>query len=354
MEVAEAGAGAQGGDAGALGGEDEVVGLALDGGEGAAEREGAGDVGGVEGVGFDAGVQQEQGVRVEGAVVADPVQDAGVGAGGGDGGVGGAVALGAGAQVEDAFDPAFAAVVAQCGGQGADDVLEAGDGVVDGELQLFDLPGVLDQAQLGEDGGEFAVLAGGGAPPGGLVHLCVGAGQDAGGRLWAGEQLGQVVEVFGAYSGEPGGFGEVGAGADPELAVAAVAVELAAVARGSGAQVEDGFVAFGACRFEDEDVVGLVLAGESGEPDVRAVRAEAVVQVVAADLEAAGRDDQPLAGEGGAEAGAAAGEAVVAGDAEVGGEGGGGPAGAHEGGEGGGDREVVAPGVEAGRGCGHR
>lgn len=113
-------------------------------------------------------------------------------------------------------------------------------------------------------------------------------------------------------------------------------------------------MALGPGGFEDEEVADLVLAGEAGQPGVGAVRAEAEVDVVAADLEAAGRDDQALAGERGGEPGAAAGEDGVAGDAVVGGQRGGGPGGAHEGVEGGRDGQVVAAGVETGLTKGHR
>ena len=55
-----------------------------------------------------------------------------------------------------------------------------------------------------------------------------------------------------------------------------------------------------AAGLEHEDGVGLAVAAEPGEVGEGAVRAEDVVAVVAADLEAAGRDDEPLAGEAGA------------------------------------------------------
>ncbi len=254
-------------------------------------------------------------------------------------------------------------MVAQGGGQGADDVLEAEHGVVDGELELLHLPGVLDQAQFGQHGGEEAVGVderGGAGAAGGGVELGVDAGEHPGGGLRAGEQLVQLVEVLDAHAGEPGGLVEVGAAADPELAVAAVAEELGAAHRvgaaagGAGPQVEDGLVAVGAGRLQDEHMADLVLAGEAGEPGVGAVRAEAVVDVVAADLEPAGRDDQALAGEGQGQPGAAAGRDGVAGDAALGRERGGGPGGAHEGVERRRHREVVASGVEAGLTEGHR
>lgn len=88
--------------------------------------------------------------------------------------------------------------------QGPYDVLEAGRGVVDGQLELVHLPGVLDQAQFGQ----------------GRCQLRVG------GRLPAGRQAAaQLVEVGAAYAGHALGLGEVRAASDPELAVAAVAEE---------------------------------------------------------------------------------------------------------------------------------
>ncbi|GAA3079097.1 hypothetical protein GCM10020254_24150 [Streptomyces goshikiensis] len=134
VEVPEGRARAQRGDARLLGGEDQFVDLPLDGGEPPRQRQGAGDVRRVEGVRLHAGVQQQQFVRVEPAVVVDPVQHAGVGTRGRDRVVAEAVALRAGAQAEDALDPALAARVREGLRQGPYDVLEPGRGVVDGQL----------------------------------------------------------------------------------------------------------------------------------------------------------------------------------------------------------------------------
>ncbi|EMF02103.1 dsRNA-specific ribonuclease [Streptomyces mobaraensis NBRC 13819 = DSM 40847] len=290
VEVAEARARFEGGDARVLGGEDEFVDLPLDGREAAGEGEGAGDVGGVEGVRLHAGVEEEQVARVQPAVVAGPVQDAGVRAGRGDGLVAGAVALGAGAQPEDAFDPALAARVRQGARKGADDVLEAGGGVVHGLLQLADLPGVLDEPQLAEHGGEFAVAGG------------VAAGREGGVGL-----QGRAVDARRAF-----GLGGVRRAADPELAVPAVAVER----RGAGGagrarpDVQHRLMAVRAVGLQDEDVAGLVLARQAGQPGVGAVRAEAEVAVVGADLRRTGGHDQPLAREARGEAGPAGGGGV--------------------------------------------
>ncbi len=86
---------------------------------------------------------------------------------------------------------------------------------------------------------------------------------------------------------------------DPELAVARVGEELVGVAVGERAEVQDGLVA-GALAvvagdgLEDEDGVGLAVGAEAGEPGEGGVRAEHVVGVVAADLEAAGGHDDAL------------------------------------------------------------
>ncbi len=81
VDVLELDAGLDQVDAGLLGGVDDVVDLALERGERAVDRDGAGDVGGVEVVALDAHVHQEQLAGLGDAVVADPVQDRGVGAG---------------------------------------------------------------------------------------------------------------------------------------------------------------------------------------------------------------------------------------------------------------------------------
>ena len=50
-------------------------------------------------------------------------------------------------------------------------------------------------------------------------------------------------------------------------------------------------------RVQDEHRVGLLLGAQAREVRERGVRAEAVVGVVGAELERAGGDDEPLAGE---------------------------------------------------------
>ncbi len=221
----------------------------------------------------------------------------------------GAVPLRPGAQAEDPLDPPLAARVRQGARQRPYDVLETGRRVVDGELELPDLPGVLDQAQLGERGGQFRVRPG------------IAARRGA-----------EVVQVGAAQAGQPPGLRQVGAAADPELPVPAVPVELlvAVRTRGAGAQVQHGLVAVRARGLQHQDVAHLVLAREPGQPGVRAVRAEAVVAVVGADLELAGRDDQPLARKARREPGAPGRGDLVRADPRGVGEGGRRPVGGHE------------------------
>ncbi len=289
-------------------------------------------------------------------VVADPVQDAGVRAGRRDGLVSRAVPLGPRAQVEDPLDPAFAAGVAQGVGQGAYHVLEAHRRVVDGELELAHLPGVLEQPEFGERGVQLGVSGGGVGTLGQqAVDAGVDAGEEPGRRLRSGEEPGQFVQGSAAQPGQRGRLVQVGPAAHPELAVAAVAVEVAGVPGGAGADVEQRLVAVRAGRFEDEDMVGLLLAGQAGQPGVGAVRAEAVVGVVRPDLERSGGYDQPFAREARRQPLDPARQQGAAGHPRVGGQRGGRPAGGHEGVQGRRDRQVVAARVRSGggRGGGH-
>src|SRR5690606_40908059 len=102
-----------------------LVHLALDVGECAAHRDRAGDVGRVQAVELDARVNQHEVAGNDGAIIARPVQVARVRAGGSDRVVALPVAVGAGAQVEDAFDDALAAGVLDDAGELANDVVEA-------------------------------------------------------------------------------------------------------------------------------------------------------------------------------------------------------------------------------------
>ena len=139
-----------GGDARLLGLEHRLVHLALGVGEPAGDRHGPGDVGGVEGVELDPGIHQQQVVCVEIAVVADPVQRAGVVAGGGDRVVADGVPDVPGVQAEDTLDPAFAATAADRVRELGDDLLERLRAPGAGLPHLLDLECVLDQPELGE------------------------------------------------------------------------------------------------------------------------------------------------------------------------------------------------------------
>ncbi|GAA3079090.1 hypothetical protein GCM10020254_24140 [Streptomyces goshikiensis] len=99
---------------------------------------------------------------------------------------------------------------------------------------------------------------------------------------------------------------------------------------------------------QHQDVARPVLARQAREPGVRAVRAEAVVGVVGADLELPGGDDQPLAREVRGEPLAAPGGGGVGRDPVGGGQRRGGPVARHVAGQFGGYGQVVAARVQAG------
>ena len=105
------------------------------------------------------------------AVVADPVQRRRVVAGRGDRLVPDGVALLAGVTVEHGLDHTLAAAVRHGAGQLAHDALETLDGRGDRDPHLLDLPGVLDQPQLGDRLGQGVVVGG----DLGLGPLVVGA-----------------------------------------------------------------------------------------------------------------------------------------------------------------------------------
>src|SRR5690606_37037143 len=107
-------AGAGGLTRGGLGGEHDLIHVALRAGEAAIDREGPGDVGGVA-VELAARVDQQQVAVVEALIVFDVVQHAGVGAAGDDAGVGGRLAAGGAEGVQQfGFDLEF--VAARAGG----------------------------------------------------------------------------------------------------------------------------------------------------------------------------------------------------------------------------------------------
>ena len=115
----------------------------------------------------------------------------------------------------------------------------------------------------------------------------------------------ELVDVPGGEAELELDVGDRRAGADPELAVAGVGEELVAVAVGERAEVEHRLVAGRAVvagdRLHDEHGIRLAVGPEAGQPGERGVRAEDVVGVVAAHLEAAGGDDEPLPRVGRAE-----------------------------------------------------
>ncbi len=153
-------------------------------------------------------------------------------------------------------------------------------------LELVDLPRVLDQPHLGGDAREVGVGRLVGRDQG--VDARVDAALHAG-LAGAGQRLRQVVEVAHLDAERGGDLVRGRPAAGPQLAVLAVAEELVGVALRARSGVEDGLAVV-----DDEDRVGGLVAGEVG---VRGVRAEAVVGVVGADLVAAGRQHQTLAGE---------------------------------------------------------
>lgn len=140
----------------------------------------------------------------------------------------------------------------------------------------------------------------------------------------------------------------------PELAVPAVAVELVAAvgARRARPHVQHRLVS-GTGRLHDEHVAGLVLAGQAGQPGIGAVRAEAVVAVVAADLQLPCGHEESLTGETGRKPRPASRHDLMPRHPEVPGQRGRGPVGGHEGGEFETDGKVVAAGVEARGALGH-
>ena len=233
------------------------------------------------------------------------------------------VAHGAGAAEERALDPALTHL--QDAVPLPDAVLEAEGGDVAGLGQLVDLPLVLDQAQLGEELGDLRVRGGGGLRVhAGLgahagqqgVHVLVGLAQQAHGGAVSGDVLGdgglELLEPGGAQARAGGQAGERGARADPELAGAGVRVELLRVPARQGTEVQGGRVVRAAVPgarvrgLEHEHGIRLVVHTEAREVREGRVRAEAVVSVIGADLQLAGRDHEALAREAGGHRGAAA------------------------------------------------
>ena len=194
-------------------------------------------------------------------------------------------------------------------GEVGDDGLEADVGGGDGLAHLLHLPLVLDEAERGQEGGQRVVGLGQRRGVGALGgargvelrgELAVGVAHDAHGHLAGvlGRGVGELVDVAGRQAELGLDVLDRGAGADPELAVAGVGEELVGVAAGERTEVEDRLVAAVLERLEHQHGVGLAVAAEPGQVGERAVRAEDVVRVVAAHLQATGGHDEPLALEG--------------------------------------------------------
>ena len=152
------------------------------------------------------------------------------------------------------------------------------------------------------------LLGGAVLDPGGVQargELGVGVAHEAHGDLTGilGRRGVELVDVAGGQPQLELDVGEGRAGADPELAVPGVGEELVAVAVGERAEVEHRLVT--GCRAvvtvtgsSTSTASGSRSAPRPGEPGERGVRAEDVVGVVAAHLQATGGDDQPLPGVG--------------------------------------------------------
>ena len=131
------------------------------------------------------------------------------------------------------------------------------------------------------------------------AHLVEGAGQvgvgvaddahDRGADVLA-QGVRELVDVARRQAQLGLDVGQAGTGADPELAVPGVTEELLGVASGERAEVEDRLVRAVVAGLEHQHGVGLAVAAEAGQVGEGAVRAEDVVAVVAAHLQATGGD----------------------------------------------------------------
>ena len=273
-------------DALLLGVVDEVVEVPLQLGEPAVDRQGSGHVGGVEVAALDTHVEQDQLPGLDRPGVVDPVQRGGVLAAADDRVVAHVVAHRPGPALEGALDPALAVLEHLL--PLPDAVLEAEGGDVARLLQLGDLPVVLDQPELTDHPLEVLVhrVIRGHHP----VHVGRDPAQHAGLRgAVGGEPVLERVDVAALDAQRVGQLVQGRTPPDPELAVLAVAEELVGVARRAGAGVENGLAVL-----DDQHRVAGLVAGEVG---VGGVRAELVVGVVGPDLEGAGGQHQPFAGE---------------------------------------------------------
>jgi len=186
-------------DPGLLGLEYRVVDHPLVVAEPAADRQSASHVSGVKGVQLDPRVEQQQVVLGQIAVVADPMQGAGMFAGRRDRVVADRVADMAGVQAEHALDPTLAAATPHAFGQRPHHRGEGECGLVAGSPQLGDLEVVLDQPQLAQGDRQLAVealllLAGG-------IVVAVGGGCEATDLL---QQVGDAPLAGRRYGPQPG------------------------------------------------------------------------------------------------------------------------------------------------------
>ncbi len=181
-----------------------LVHAALHLGERPGDGKRAGDVGGVQAVGLDTGIDQDQVAGGDRAVVARPVQIAGVGPRRGDRVVALAVAVFASRRWNTPSTTALAAGVGDGGGELADDVVEPVGRDLDRTAHLGDLELVLDEAQLGDEPGQRVVL---------FEHQLARDGLE-------------LVQVGGRDLEVGGDAGQGRAGADPELADRGIGIEL--------------------------------------------------------------------------------------------------------------------------------
>ena len=286
-------AGAGGLARGGLGGEHDLIHVALRAGEAAIDREGPGDVGGVA-VELAARVDQQQVAVIEALIVFDVVQHAGVGAAGDDAGVGGRLAAGGAEGVQQlGFDLEF--VAARAGGAHGAAMGVGGD--LRGAAHGGEFRSVLDEAHLVELGAQVAHGVRRGEAAAGLVAHGVKCAEHA--RVpvvvvaEAGPQQGLVGEVVGQT------FFEVADG--PRL------VEAEGLARGLGAPavaVPD--LAFFVLFAAEEDLLGL-LAGDQHHDGFGFAEGGEVVEVAVVAVGVVGVAVAHALGRGGQDGDAAAG-----------------------------------------------
>ena len=301
------------GHAGLLRGEDGVVDLALGVGEGAGDRQRAGDVGGVERVDLDAGVDEHEVALAHLAGVLDPVQGVGVVAGRADRVVADAVAAVPGVQGEGALEPALAAALLD-GARAA----RRSSPRTRGGWRRRRPASARPRGRPCASAGARCRGPGRRRPPARPSSAAPFSTRAASRRavssasasrtrrtvtspasLAAAASSSSMCRAVRPSSSSTSAI--VGRAPDPELAVAGVGEELVAVAVGERAEVEHGLVAAAApsspvTGSSTSTASGSRSAPRPGQPGEGGVRAEDVVGVVAAHLQAAGGDDEPLPG----------------------------------------------------------